>query len=111
MKAFGNNTGNTWNHRAQHRDTGDETPDDTGCDVLHVDMDAFYASVAIRDRPDLRDQPVIVGGGYRGVVLSASYQARRFGVHSAMPMTRARRLCRKPPCSARTLRVQRCRRR
>jgi len=64
-----------------------------GCHVLHVDMDAFFAMVAIRDRPDLADQPVVVGGGHRGVVLSATYPARRFGVHSGMPMTRARRMC------------------
>ena len=56
-------------------------------------MDAFYASVMTRDRPDLQQVPVVVGGGHRGVVLSANYLARRSGVHSAMPMTRARRMC------------------
>ena len=67
--------------------------DDSGCNILHVDMDAFYAAVEVRDNPALRDGQVIVGhAGSRGVVLSATYPARALGVRAAMPMSQAMRM-------------------
>lgn len=63
--------------------------------IMHLDMDAFYAAVEQADNPELKGRPVIVGGGKRGVVSAASYEARTFGVHSAMPVFQAKRIC---PC-------------
>jgi DNA polymerase IV len=79
--------------------------------IAHVDCDAFYATIEKRDNPDLRDRAVIVGGGKRGVVATACYVARTFGVKSAMPMFQARRLCPEaivvPPDMAKYARVGR----
>lgn len=72
------------------RDWGHE---EEGASILHVDMDAFFASVELARRPHLRGRPVIVGGSERSVVLAATYEARAFGVNSAMPMAVAKRMC------------------
>ncbi|MFC7050855.1 DNA polymerase IV [Emcibacter nanhaiensis] len=64
-----------------------------GLTIAHIDCDAFYASIEKRDNPDLLSKPLIIGGGHRGVVSTACYLARGFGIHSAMPMFKANRLC------------------
>lgn len=69
---------------------------DTSRKIIHIDMDAFYASVEQRDHPEFRGKPLIIGGdpNKRGVVATCSYEARKFGVHSAMPTRQAAKLCR-----------------
>ena len=62
--------------------------------IFHIDLDAFFASVEIRDNPDLKGKPVVIGNkSSRGVVSTASYEARKFGIHSGMPIFQAQRLC------------------
>src|SRR6202035_4601767 len=80
--------------RAKHGPT-EERAADASASILHVDMDAFFVSVELLERPELRGKAVIVGGGpnQRGVVTSASYEARKYSVHSAMPLRTAGKLC------------------
>lgn len=81
-------------HGHRHVTADPESIDDSACPVLHVDMDAFFAMVEVRRRPELRGREMMVAGmGGRGVVLSASYEARRHGIRSAMPTAKALALC------------------
>src|SRR2546429_1392327 len=80
--------------RAKHGPL-EERAAEAAASILHVDMDAFFVSVELLERPELRGRPVVVGGqkDQRGVVTAASYEARKYGVHSAMPLRTAGRLC------------------